>query len=1031
MNTTTFSRKTIAIALAAGMTLGGVTVATSQGVGPLSAQAAAAEAGKLDPSVIKSHAVIADKSSAAITNADTFSDIAGRNAFVDKHGTNVNFDVNMEIPNDAKSGDSIAFKINGAFVPNMKNGNGRDVHAKGKNGENFVIGAWKYNDTDKTVTFTLSKDASEYQDRKVHIQVPMRINPIGIETTDANLKGKAKAQVGTVTLASTGAVLDEFKYSAPYEYAENKGNIHIWTYDNPIRLNANRHGLNEGRLKPDVNTGTFHGAIHEMRTGQANGDYDNNYASVSSPDLKIAYDPAATEMRNFTVRYTIDNDNFHFEKGQKPSAWWSRGLDTWKVNEEGGQQHFTAYEHTNGLKDAFADGFSYDVKVSEDGKTADLIIKNMPPHNALNLFEAVDVVGDYNPGDKFTIKGKFVNGVGQPKSAYAHNYTETAEFTYTMPSFAEDGSGVKYVKKAEMKALVNGKDANDKNSAEQITGGKGKFSIDLKNTGTIGASKATVKFPNGVTDANGKTERVIDLSDGSFGPGKTKKIDLGELNVPKGVQENKFTVEMNGFESMSDPAWTVTGPTGPSDIYVDNVEKQDNGDYLVTRNDGKTWTIELSELNKRIKDLEDKDTVSPEDFKKVQDDLKKAQDGINGLKGKDAEIDKELGKLRNDLNDLKPRVDKLEERVTKLEGLVIKEVKDNGDGTYTLIRVDGSKVKGNIDTGDNITKIVDNGDGSITITRGDGSTEKVNLSQTTVTETNKGKPNHTITITTPDGKKVTFNAFDVYVTDVKKNAKGDYDIYRSDVNDGKTVWKTIVLSDIRSKITKLEGDLTKLNEKQAADVKDIKDQIDGLEKEIESLQGAQDDLDKRVTTLETKVSALTLRVTNLEKRVKGLEETDAAWAKCYAGIGATGVPMLLALPLALMSDLNIPGLNQLNTQIQRTIGIYNPEAAKWMSENRGLFSAATGVLTAAGVLGMLIHTAKECQPYNKTPGVQDNMNPIIEGSSKIAEKVDSGSSKAEGEDNGSSVGAGSSAGEGSSTDAGSSTDNAEGSAMAE
>ena len=81
MNTTTFSRKTIAIALAAGMTLGGVTVATSQGVGPLSAQAAAAEAGKLDPSVIKSHAVIADKSSAAITNADTFSDIAGRNAF--------------------------------------------------------------------------------------------------------------------------------------------------------------------------------------------------------------------------------------------------------------------------------------------------------------------------------------------------------------------------------------------------------------------------------------------------------------------------------------------------------------------------------------------------------------------------------------------------------------------------------------------------------------------------------------------------------------------------------------------------------------------------------------------------------------------------------------------------------------------------------------------------------------------------------------------------------------------------------------
>ena len=135
--------------------------------------------------------------------------------------------------------------------------------------------------------------------------------------------------------------------------------------------------------------------------------------------------------------------------------------------------------------------------------------------------------------------------------------------------------------------------------------------------------------------------------------------------------------------------------------------------------------------------------------------------------------------------------------------------------------------------------------------------------------------------------------------------------------------------------------------------------------------------------------------------------------------------MLMALPLALMSDLNIPGLSELNTQIQRTIGIYNPEAAKWMAENRGLFSAATGVLTAAGVLGMLIHTAKECQPYNKTPGVQDNMNPIIEGSSKIAEKIESGSSKPKDKDKdkdkGSSVDAGSSTGDGSSTEAGSST----------
>lgn len=514
-------------------------------------------------------------------------------------------------------------------------------------------------------------------------------------------------------------------------------------------------------------------------------------------------------------------------------------------------------------------------------------------------------------------------------------------------------------------------------------------------------------------------------------------VNVSGRYMIRGVKGGDFTAEkIEGYgETLVHPLFDLDNsnipkiedlhkPTPSEDIYVSDVKKDKDGNYVVTRNDNTTWTINLKDIRDKIAKLEKKETVTPDQLDAVKKELKEAQDGIDGLNGKDAETNKKIDDLRNDLNDLKPRVDNLEERVTKLEKSVIKEVKDNGDGTYTLIREDGSKVKGNIDTSGSVTNIKSDGKGNLIITI-DGKDQTVPLAQTTVTETNKGKPNHTITIATPDGKKVTFNAFDVYVTEVKKNAKGDYDIYRSDVNDGKTVWKTIVLSDIRGKITKLEGDLTKLTEKQAKDVKDIKDQIAGLEKEIESLQGGSGDLDKRVSTLETKVTALTLRVTNLEKRVKGLEETDAAWAKCYAGIGASGVPMLLALPLALMSDLNIPGLNQLNTQIQRTIGIYNPEAAKWMSENRGLFSAATGVLTAAGVLGMLIHTAKECQPYNKTPGVQDNMTPIIEGSSKIAEKIESGSSKAEDKDKGSSVDAGSSnresTGEGSSTDAGSST----------
>ncbi len=241
------------------------------------------------------------------------------------------------------------------------------------------------------------------------------------------------------------------------------------------------------------------------------------------------------------------------------------------------------------------------------------------------------------------------------------------------------------------------------------------------------------------------------------------------------------------------------------------------------------------------------------------------------------------------------------------------------------------------------------------------------------------------------------------------------------------------------------SDLEKQNAEQEKKLADLAKKDAQQDKEIERLTKENKDQAKKIADLKTDLDKTKKRVTTLEielaktqadldaalKRIGVLEENDSAWAKCYAGIGAAGVPMLMALPLALMSDLNIPGLDHLNVQIQRTIGVYNPEAAKWMNENRGLFKAATGVLTAAGVMGMLIHTAKECLPYNKTKGVQDNMNPIIEGSSKLAEKVESGSSKDEGEseDKGSSIDAGSStddaADEGSSTDAGSSADNAE------
>lgn len=76
-------------------------------------------------------------------------------------------------------------------------------------------------------------------------------------------------------------------------------------------------------------------------------------------------------------------------------------------------------------------------------------------------------------------------------------------------------------------------------------------------------------------------------------------------------------------------------PQPKPDLHVTNVEKDKDGNYVVTRSDGTKWPIELKDIRDKLAELDKKETVSPDELKKVKDDLKKAQDGIDDLKVKD------------------------------------------------------------------------------------------------------------------------------------------------------------------------------------------------------------------------------------------------------------------------------------------------------------------------------------------------------------------------------------------------------------
>lgn len=392
------------------------------------------------------------------------------------------------------------------------------------------------------------------------------------------------------------------------------------------------------------------------------------------------------------------------------------------------------------------------------------------------------------------------------------------------------------------------------------------------------------------------------------------------------------------------------------DIYVSDVTKLDNGNYEVTRNDGEKWIIDLSDLNKAKKDIE-------------------------GLKSKDEATQKEI--------------DKIKEEIPKLEGSIIKEVVKNGDGTYTLIRVDGTKVPGNIDPrSGSVTDVKTDGKGNLVITI-DGKDKTVPLKQVKVTEENEGTPDHTVTITTPDGKSVTFNVFDTYITDIKFNEeKGLYEIYRSDVDGGKTVWKTIDLSDLRNRIDALEKKDSPSRDEYntlVTEVRENRELIEKLKEQVKDQNAADQEkitsILEKITQIEKQLTDMQADLDDIKARLTKVEGRTDDLTKCVAGAGMAGIPALLSIPLMVMTQLNIPGIKDLNTQIQKQIGIYNPELARQWERNGGVLQAGAVLAGLAGMIGGIAYLAKQCDPMMQSDAAKET------DLGKLSSKLEKGSSK--------------------------------------
>lgn len=802
------------------------------------------------------------------------------------HDVTGELNIDIDIPDTAKAGDTIHVWLEGVVfdegaptgVTELKIGDDptpvANVDIKGNKLEHKFV---------NRMTFTLLENAENYLGKSASFTAPVVIGQ--------EMKGSHNPTFVDNELAGTVVVEDYNDFHGlkinNQERGVNVKHSRTVTYKGfnpPIGEERNNY---VDFLPVNLNTGSATGYTHKLQFSPLIVTIDDkgtkqNWDNIVSPD------PKTPETRTVTVRLTTDDPNavpvitqptfkasdlkelYLYEKG--PAIDREKGeTATVKSTALGGPKKKATSSAITGT-------------TALDGKDIVITFNNVGRGEELNahLREFGYFVHPYKVGKAVTNTITTDNGGVEDK---LFEVTDTK--TITMKPLNGWANGYIPESAIDFEVTVNNQKADTKNEAVTTSDDTATFVATLTNNGQIGESAITIDFPAGVTDSEGRTQKVVDFGSKGFPVGTTKTIELGELTIPDGASANEFKATLA------------------------NQLRQDKGVPLTDN----AWT------NHNKEEAFDNYVVS---------------------------------------------------------------IKPLGDGKYVLIRRDDTQVEGVIDTTNgSVTNVKSDGKGNLIVTIG-GKDKTVPLDQVKITESNKGTPDHTITIKVPGEDAFTFNAYDYHITSVEEDKDGNYIVTRS---DGET-WE-INLKDIRDRITALE-DKDSPTRKEFDEVKrDLADLTTRVNKEFKKIDNRFTKVEGDINNLRNDLTALENRVTKVEARLTDVEDRTDALTKCLYGAGTAAIPAALSIPLALLTQVQLPGVAQLNTQIQQQIGIYDENLAKMWGQYGGVLQAGAALSVLAGMIGGLAYIANECKPLTQTDAAQaTNLG-------QLSSKLEQGSSRKE------------------------------------
>lgn len=458
-----------------------------------------------------------------------------------------------------------------------------------------------------------------------------------------------------------------------------------------------------------------------------------------------------------------------------------------------------------------------------------------------------------------------------------------------------DGNAIKANRVPTAEIRVNNRVTTSDTPVSVTPGKEQTFQIVLGNNGNTSLSN-----PN-VTDPSGKT---VTLTDVSIAPGQSKTVDV-KYTPKAGDDSATWVVQYSNADPVDATAWIKTGPAS-GDVTVNP-----DGTVTIQTPDGPVTLAPkdaVDELEKDLKDANDKVA----DLQKQLDDEKKKSDAD---RNRIAELEKELEKAKTDLANTKDAL--------KVAQDAAQDSANNAQETANQALKDLAKERERVD---DLTKRADKAEKDLKDAR-----ERVAALE---------KEN--------DAQQKQIDQARKDVKDLQDKTKK----LRADLTEAE---KRVSTLEAENKKQQDQIDaLVKENKTQQSQIDALKKQNGEQQKQIDGLKAGLRDANKKITALETDLALTKIELAEVSGRLAEVEgRLNTGLGKCVGTIGGSLAALVPAVILAsqFTGGTNIPQVDNSIAQFQRQLGMFNPQLAQVVDQNRGAIAAG---LAGLGLLSLVL-----------------------------------------------------------------------------